>query len=100
MFFVMFVAKYDSNEDLDIEKIMNADKYDEKVVYAAFNNDNYKNALKTWLPFFNKRGYLDTLLPNAPLTPFMTALMQQMPQPPLMGIDTEIPMINNDFEPA
>jgi hypothetical protein len=78
MMFVLFIAKYDSTEDLDLSQIMNPDNFDPKVMHAAFNNQIYKDALKTWLPFLNNRGYLDTLLPNAPVTPFMQVIIDQM----------------------
>ncbi|KAG5675466.1 hypothetical protein PVAND_005368 [Polypedilum vanderplanki] len=95
MMFVLFIAKYDSNDDLDIEQIMNPDKVNYKVIYDAFNNEIYKNALKTWLPFLNKRGYLDTLLPHAPATPFMQAIMQQMAQAAGGGNTSEAPQMVN-----
>jgi hypothetical protein len=80
MMFVLFIAKYDGSDDLDLQKIMDPDKMDIEIVHNAFNNEIYKKALKTWLPFLNNRGYLDTLLPHAPVTPFMSVIMKQMAQ--------------------
>lgn len=75
---IMFIAKFDSQEELDMANIMDPDKINIEMLRKAFMNANYCNALKTLLPFLNKRGFLDTLLPNAPNTAFMTALIKEM----------------------
>ena len=33
-----------------------------EMLERVYNNEVYKKAIRTWLPFLNKRGYLDTLL--------------------------------------
>lgn len=58
--FILFVVKYDSNEEINIETLMSAD--DPEMLNRVYNNDNYKNAIKKWLPFLNKRGFLDTMI--------------------------------------
>jgi hypothetical protein len=78
--YVLFVVKYDSNEQLDAGLVTDPAKSDPEIVHKAFNNEIYRNALRTWLPFLNKRGFLDTLLPQAPVSPFMMKLQQQLAQ--------------------
>lgn len=46
----------------------------------AYDNPIYKNAVASWLPFLDKRGYLDVFLPETPLTPFLQSVMSQMPK--------------------
>jgi hypothetical protein len=76
--FVLFVAKYDSSEDLQLDQLMEGKLKDTTSIENAFKSQYYIKALKTWLPFLNKRGYLDGLLPNASMTPFCTNLIQEM----------------------
>lgn len=76
--FIMFVAKFDSNEELNMEDVMDPEKVNIEVMRNAFMNGTYRNALSLWLPFLNKRGFFDTLLPEAPSTPFVAAILQQM----------------------
>jgi hypothetical protein len=80
MMYVLFVIKRDSEEELNIEIITDTDKYDPKTIEKVFSNEIYRKSIKTWLPFLTNRGFLDTLLPSAPLTPFMTTSLQQMQQ--------------------
>lgn len=86
MLFIMFIVKFETNEEFDIENMMDPDKAKPEVMRANYLGELYQNALKEWLPFLNKRGFIDSLLPHQPLTPFMSALMQQMqtqsPPPP------------------
>ena len=35
---------------------------DETMFDRAYNNETYKKAIKLWLPFLEKRGYLDSLI--------------------------------------
>ena len=76
----MFIIKYDSNQELDISQIFDQTKGDPEHFTAAFNKPTYKKALTSWLPFLDKRGYLDVLLPNAPVTSFVQAIMDQIPK--------------------
>lgn len=78
MMFVMFIVKYDSNEELNLENMMDPESFDPIQIKRALFNDIYQKALRVWVPFLNKRGYLDKLLPREPPTPFMLSLMQQM----------------------
>lgn len=56
---VLFVVKYDSNEEMSIETMMGGDP---DRLSRLYNSELYKKALKLWLPFLNKRGFLDTLI--------------------------------------
>lgn len=73
---ILFVAKFDSQEELNMENIMDPEKVNLEMLKNAFMNGTYCKALSLWLPFLNKRGFLDTLLPTNPNTPFMTTLIQ------------------------
>lgn len=77
----MFIAKYNSNQELDLEQIFNPTKEASKGLDDAFENPIYKASLAKWLPFLDKRGYLDSFLPEAPLTPFMQMLFSKMAPP-------------------
>lgn len=59
--FILFVVKYDAPEEIDLQTMMmggeNPDMY-RRIYY----NENYKKAITLWLPFLNKRGFLDTLI--------------------------------------
>jgi len=81
MMFVMFIAKYDSPQDLDIAQIFEQTKDTPEIFDAAFKNPIYIKAFKSWLPFLDKRGYLDVFLPNSPMTPFLQGIIAQMPKP-------------------
>ncbi|CRL03776.1 CLUMA_CG016261, isoform B [Clunio marinus] len=59
--FILFVVKYDSNEEISIESIMTGGS-DEGMFERIYRNDNYKKSLKLWLSFLNDRGYLDSLI--------------------------------------
>lgn len=74
----MFIVKYDSKEELSLDFFTDPERFDIKQLEKAFNNNNYQKALGLWVPFLNKRGYLDALLPETPLTPFMLSLMEHM----------------------
>lgn len=58
---LLFVVKYDSPEEINLEMILSGSDNPE-MMDRVFNNDNYKNAVKLWLKFLNKRGYLDMLI--------------------------------------
>jgi hypothetical protein len=62
--FILFVVKLESTEEISIETIMGqGDEPDLNEMYHhIYQNETYKRAIKMWLPFLNKRGFLDTLL--------------------------------------
>ncbi|KAG5678863.1 hypothetical protein PVAND_008494 [Polypedilum vanderplanki] len=69
LMFILFIVKYDSQEEITLEAMMGlGDQVEESIVQAMYTriygNETYKKAVKLWLPFLNKRGFLDTLLPN------------------------------------
>jgi thiamine kinase-like enzyme len=58
--FILFVVKYDSPEEINMEVMMGAE--DPEMMHRIYNNECYKKGLKLWLPFLNKRGFLDTMI--------------------------------------
>lgn len=58
---ILFVVKYNSAEEITIETMMTGSN-DPDIMDRVYKNDNYKKAVTMWLPFMNKRGFLDTLL--------------------------------------
>lgn len=57
---VLFVCKYDSAEEMNMEHIMTGGNA--AMIQRIYNNETYKKALQKWLPFLNSRGYLDVLI--------------------------------------
>lgn len=62
--FILSIVKNESTEEINLETIMgqSSDAEAQEVYSRIYGNDTYKRALKKWLPFMNKRGFLDTLL--------------------------------------
>lgn len=58
---ILSVVKYDSPEELSIEVLM-AGGDDEEMKARVYNNENFRKAVKLWLPFIDKRGFLDALI--------------------------------------
>jgi hypothetical protein len=61
--FIMFVTKYDQPEEINLENMMH-NECPPEFYHRIFRNENFKKALKLWLPFLNDRGYLDVMLPS------------------------------------
>lgn len=59
LMFILFTVKYDSAEEITIQDILSG--ANEEIIKRIYNNDYYKKAVKIWLKFLNKRGFLDTL---------------------------------------
>lgn len=59
---ILFVVKYDADEEISMELLMQGG--DDEMYDRIYNNEIYKKAVKLWLPFMNKRGFLDCLLPH------------------------------------
>lgn len=57
----LIVAKYDSNDDLNIERMLTGGS-DTAVIAHIYSCPLYKKALTLWLPFLSRRGFLDTLI--------------------------------------
>lgn len=57
--FILFVVKNDSPEEINIEAMMTGEA---DFLCRVYNGAGYKKAVKLWLHFFNKRGFLDTLI--------------------------------------
>jgi len=58
---IMFVCKYDSEEELTMEQFMDPNAYDEDMLSRMYKNDLFLGAVKSWMPFLHKRGFLDTV---------------------------------------
>lgn len=58
---ILFVVKYDSPEEMSMETLM-IEGGSPEMMNRIYGNDCYKKALKLWLPFMSKRGFLDTLM--------------------------------------
>jgi hypothetical protein len=57
----LFIVKYDSPEEMNMEIFM-GEGGNPELLKRAYGNECYKAALKLWLPFMNKRGFLDGLV--------------------------------------
>lgn len=66
--FILFVVKYDSPEEILIETLLMGGD-DPEMFHRVYYNDIYKKAVTLWLPFLNKRGFLDTLLKSEDAKP-------------------------------
>lgn len=63
---ILFVVKYESDEEVNMEIMFKAGDITD-IAERVYNNDTYKKAVKLWLPFLNKRGFLDALMkPEGP----------------------------------
>jgi hypothetical protein len=62
--FILFIVKYESSEEINLEDMMKAESADEDIYIRIYRNETYKKAVKTLLPFLDARGYLDVLLPS------------------------------------
>lgn len=63
--FMLFIFKYDCKEELNLQMIMGqVDDKDEmaRVYQRIYGNETYMKALKAWLPFFDKKGFLDVMI--------------------------------------
>lgn len=63
--FILFIVKYESSEEISLEQMMKAESVDEDLYKRIYQNDTYKKAVKTLLPFLDEKGYLDVLLPSS-----------------------------------
>lgn len=66
LIFILTIVKNESSEELNMDMIMGHSEDEEKLesMYKRiFENETYKKAVTTWLPFLNKRGFLDSMLP-------------------------------------
>lgn len=55
------IVKYDAVEEMDLQTMMTGSCNPEKY-QKIFQNEIYKKAVTLWLPFLNKRGFLDALI--------------------------------------
>jgi len=58
--FIMIVVKNEVTEELNIGEIMMGGN--DELLRKIFSEGSYKKALQSWLPFLNKRGYLDSVI--------------------------------------
>lgn len=65
--YVLTIIKNESSEEIDLALMMGQSDDEEKLenfYKRIYENETYKKAIKAWLPFLNKRGFLDTMLPK------------------------------------
>lgn len=62
--FILFIVKYESGEEINLEDMMKAESADPEIYTRIYRNETYKKAVKILLPFLDKKGYLDVLLPS------------------------------------
>ena len=62
LMFVLFVCKMSSKKEVTIDQIMKGGEGSEELLKIIYTNDCYTKACKKWLPFFNSRGFLDSML--------------------------------------
>ena len=58
---ILAMAKYESAEEINLERLL-MDENNSELLKRFYNIENYKKALKLWLPFLNDRGFLDCLI--------------------------------------
>lgn len=58
---IMFVCKYDSEEELTMEQFLDPNAYNEDMLNRMYKNELFLDAVKSWMPFLYKRGFLDTV---------------------------------------
>lgn len=57
---LLLIVKNDAQEEFDVNDLLNAQ--DVEFLKSTYRSDSYRKALRTWLPFFNERGYLDNMI--------------------------------------
>lgn len=64
LLFILSIVKNESTEEINLEAIMgqSSEAEAQEVYSRIYGNETFKKAIKKWLPFMNKRGFLDTLL--------------------------------------
>lgn len=58
----LFVCKFNSDKEFAIDQLFLGGDQAEGLLKIIYNNEQYANACKTWLPFLNRRGFLDCML--------------------------------------
>ena len=62
LMFVLFVCKLNSEKEISIDQLFVGGEKAEELSRFIYDNEYYAKACKTWLPFLNRRGFLDSLL--------------------------------------
>lgn len=57
---ILLIVKNDADEEFDLGDILNTKDMD--FLKSCYQSESYKEALRTWMPFLNERGYLDCML--------------------------------------
>lgn len=60
--FVLFVCKFNSDKEISIDQLFTGGEETEALLKIIYSNESYSKACKKWLPFLNRRGFLDSLL--------------------------------------
>lgn len=58
--------KYNSSHEIDISDLISGEENPE-MLERLYNNENFKKTMQLWLPFLNKRGFLDTMIKEDPI---------------------------------
>lgn len=64
---LLFAVKNDSPQEINLSEILGGSD-DSPERDRVFKNENYMKAVRSWLPFFNERGYLDTMIKDKDVT--------------------------------
>lgn len=59
---ILFVNKLNSEKEITMDQLFNGGKETGELMKLIYQNENYAAACKKWLPFLDRRGFLDTLL--------------------------------------
>ena len=59
--FVLFVCKLNSEKEVSMDQLFKGGDEAEALLKVIYNNEIFAKAIKTWLPFLNERGYLETM---------------------------------------
>lgn len=61
MMFMLTVMKYNLDDAVSVGLLL-SEIGNSEIMDKVFKNDQFKKAVKTWLPFLNKRGFFDPLM--------------------------------------
>lgn len=56
--FMLTALKWEDEDEFDFAMMLNEHS---KMINRAFNGKNFRKAVKTWLPFLDKQGFLDPI---------------------------------------
>lgn len=62
LMFIMFICKLNSEKEISIDQMFKGGEGSEELMEIIYSNEIYSKACKKWLPFLNRRGFLDSML--------------------------------------